>query len=45
MNLEQRIESFAKLGTFFKQFSNLKIEKFDDSEFNTLFFEAFEDCL
>ena len=42
MNLEQRIESFAALGTFFKQFSNSKIEKIDDSEFNNLFFNAFE---
>jgi len=37
MNLEQRIDAFAKLGQFFKQFSNLKIEKMDDSELNTLF--------
>ena len=42
MNLEQRIESFAALGTFFKQFSNSKIEKIEDSEFNNLFFNAFE---
>ena len=42
MNLEQRIEAFVKLGEFFKQFSTTKIEKIDDSEFNTLFFEAFE---
>jgi hypothetical protein len=42
MNLEQRIEAFIKLGEFFKQFSNSKIEKTDDSEFNTLFFEAFK---
>ena len=42
MNLEQRIGAFVKLGTFFKQFSNSKIEKFDDYEFNTLFFDAFK---
>jgi len=42
MNLEQRIDAFSKLGTFFKQFSNLKIEKTDNSEFNTLFFDAFK---
>jgi len=42
MNLEQRIDAFVKLGTFFRQFSNSKIEKFDDSEFNTLFFDAFK---
>ena len=27
MNLSQRIEAFAKLGEFFKQFSTLKMEK------------------
>tara|TARA_R110001583_G_scaffold67308_3_gene192557 strand:+ start:12063 stop:13124 length:1062 start_codon:yes stop_codon:yes gene_type:complete len=42
MNLEQRIEAFAKLGDFFKQFSTSEIKKIDDSEFNTLFFDAFE---
>ena len=42
MNLEQRIDAFAILGTFFKQFSNSGIEKSDDSEFNTLFFDAFK---
>lgn len=42
MNLDQRIDAFAKLGTFFKQFSNSGIEKSDDSEFNTLFFDAFK---
>lgn len=42
MNLEQRIEAFVKLGDFFKQFSTTKIEKIDDSESNTLFFDAFE---
>lgn len=42
MNLEQRIKAFAKLGDFFKQFNTTKIEKNDDSEFNTLFFDAFE---
>ena len=42
MNLAQRIEAFAKLGEFFKQFNTTKIEKNDDSKLNTLFFEAFE---
>ncbi|RXP57638.1 acyl-CoA reductase [Lutibacter sp. HS1-25] len=42
MKLEQRKEAFAKLGVFFKQFSNSKIEKTDNSEFNTLFFDAFK---
>ncbi len=42
MNLEQRIEAFTKLGEFLKQFKTSKIEKFEDSEFNTLFFDAFE---
>ena len=42
MNLEQRIKAFARLGTFFKQFSNHKIEKNEDSEFNNLFFDAFK---
>ena len=42
MNLDQRIEAFVKLGDFFKQFSILKIEKLDDSEFNTIFFDVFK---
>ena len=42
MNLEHRIEAFAKLGKFLKQFNTVKIEKNDNSEFNTLFFDAFE---
>jgi hypothetical protein len=42
MNLEQRIDAFQKLGIFFKQFSTSKIEKFDNSEINTLFFDAFK---
>ena len=42
MNLEQRIEAFSKLGEFLKQFNTIKIEKIDNSEFNTLFFDAFE---
>jgi len=42
MNLEQRIEAFAKLGAFFKQFNTTKSDKVEDSEFNTLFFDAFE---
>jgi hypothetical protein len=42
MNLEQRIEAFAKLGTFFNQFSTSTIEKQENSEFNDLFFDAFK---
>lgn len=42
MNLEQRIAAFVKLGDFFSQFSTIKIEKTDDSEFNTLFFDVFK---
>ncbi|MCF6167512.1 acyl-CoA reductase [Lutibacter sp.] len=42
MNLEQRIEAFAKLGEFFKQFNTIGIKKNEESEFNTLFFDAFK---
>tara|TARA_R110001583_G_scaffold58714_9_gene174861 strand:- start:1750 stop:2811 length:1062 start_codon:yes stop_codon:yes gene_type:complete len=42
MNLEQRIEAFAKLGDFFSQFTTAGIIKKDDSEFNTLFYDAFK---
>ncbi|WP_111707798.1 acyl-CoA reductase [Lutibacter citreus] len=42
MNLEQRIESFVQLGDFFSQFTSNGINKKDDSEFNTLFFDAFK---
>jgi acyl-CoA reductase LuxC len=42
MNLVQRIEAFAKLGDFFKQFTVAKIEKKENSEFNNLFFDAFK---
>lgn len=42
MNLNQRIDSFAQLGQFFKQFTTSKIEKKEDSEINTLFFDAFK---
>ena len=42
MNLNQRIEAFAKLGEFLTQFSSEKIEKKEDSEFNNLFFDAFK---
>ena len=42
MNLAQRIEAFAKLGDFFKQFKVSKIEKKENSEFNNLFFDAFK---
>ena len=37
MNLEQRIESFVKLGQFFNQFTTKGIIKKDNSEFNSLF--------
>jgi len=42
MNLAQRIEALAKLGEFLKQFNTTKIEKIENSELNSLFFEAFE---
>ncbi|SNR34099.1 acyl-CoA reductase [Lutibacter flavus] len=42
MNLEQRIEAFTKLGDFFSQFTTDGFLKKDDSEFNTLFFDAFK---
>ncbi|MEX1384031.1 acyl-CoA reductase [Lutibacter sp.] len=42
MNLEQRIEAFAKLGDFFGQFTPNGIVKKDDSQLNTLFFDAFK---
>ena len=42
MNLRQRIEAFAKLGEFFKQFSTLKFEKNENAEFNPILFDAFK---
>lgn len=42
MNLEQRIEAFAKLGDFFSQFTTKGIQKNETSETNTLFFDAFK---
>ncbi|MFK5959377.1 MAG: acyl-CoA reductase [Lutibacter sp.] len=42
MNLKQRIEAFVKLGEFLKQFTTVKIEKNNNSDFNNLFFDAFE---
>lgn len=42
MNLSQRIEAFAKLGEFFKQFSTSKIEKHENAEFNPILFDAFK---
>lgn len=42
MTLEERIQTFTKLGNFFKQFTTSKIEKLEESENNTLFFEAFK---
>jgi hypothetical protein len=42
MNLIQRIEAFAKLGEFFKQFSTSKMEKNENAEFNPILFDAFK---
>jgi hypothetical protein len=42
MNLEDRIQTFVKLGVFFKQFTTSKIEKIEETENNTLFFDAFK---
>ncbi len=42
MNLEQRIEAFAKLGDFFGQFTTNGIVKKNTSEINTLFYDAFK---
>lgn len=42
MNLEQRIEAFAKLGKFFEQFTTTKIERTENTEFNTTLFDAFK---
>ncbi|MBP1840854.1 acyl-CoA reductase [Formosa algae] len=42
MNLQQRINAFAKLGDFLSQFSNEKIQKKDDILFNDLFFDGFK---
>ena len=42
MELKERIKAFAELGTFFNQFSIESIEKNNNSEINTLFFDAFK---
>ncbi|WP_299367293.1 acyl-CoA reductase [Winogradskyella sp.] len=42
MDLQQRINAFAKLGAFFSQFSNDGIQKKDHIEANDLFFEGFK---
>lgn len=42
MNLSQRIEAFAKLGEFFKQFSTSKMEKNENADFNPILFDAFK---
>lgn len=42
MTLENRIDTFTKLGTFLGQFSTEKIQKNENSELNDLFFDAFE---
>lgn len=42
MNLGQRIDAFAKLGEFFKQFSTSKMEKDENAEFKPILFDAFK---
>ena len=42
MNLNQRIEAFANLGDFLGQFTTKEIVKKEDSNFNSLFFDAFK---
>lgn len=42
MNLEQRKRAFVKLGEFFQQFKTSGIKKTEDTEFNSLFFDAFK---
>ena len=42
MNLNQRIEAFANLGDFLGQFTTKGIVKKEDSNFNSLFFDAFK---
>ena len=41
MDLEQRINAFAKLGTFLSQFSRQSITRKDDVAHNDLFFDGF----
>ncbi|UMB61110.1 acyl-CoA reductase [Lutibacter sp. A80] len=42
MNLEQRIDAFAKIGDFFGQFTTHGIIKKDNTEPSSLFFDAFK---
>jgi len=42
MDLQQRINAFAKLGDFLSQFSNEVFQKNDNLEFNELFFDGFK---
>lgn len=42
MNLEKRVNAFAKLGKFLNQFSQEKIEKQDNIKHNDLFFDGFK---
>jgi hypothetical protein len=42
MNLEERIDAFAKLGDFFKQFSTVQIKKTNNYQRNATFFDAFK---
>ena len=40
--MQQRIDAFVKLGSFLSQFSQSKIEKKENIEFNDLFFDGFK---
>lgn len=40
--MQKRIDAFIKLGSFLSQFSQSKIEKKEDIEFNDLFFDGFK---
>ncbi len=42
MNLQQRINAFAKLGNFLSQFSNLNITKKENILHNDIFFDGFK---
>jgi len=42
MDLQQRINAFAKLGLFLGQFTTKGIDKNDDIEENDLFFDGFK---
>ena len=40
--MQKRIDAFVKLGNFLSQFSQSKIEKKENIEFNDLFFDGFK---